>query len=59
MHTHLELALVTDRCEEALCSTGDILLAVAAHFKAFLELFQASTAAELLDVVPKTYTVLS
>ena len=31
-NTHLELALVTNRCEEALCSTGDILLAVAAHF---------------------------
>jgi hypothetical protein len=30
--THLELALVTNRCKEALCSTGDILLAVAAHF---------------------------
>ena len=30
--THLELALVTNRCEEALYPTGDVLLTVAAHF---------------------------
>jgi hypothetical protein len=31
-NTHLELTLVTNRCKEAFCSTGDILLAVAAYF---------------------------
>lgn len=31
-NTHLELALVTNRCEEALCSAGDVLLAVTAYF---------------------------
>jgi hypothetical protein len=30
--TYLELALVTDRCEKAFHSTGDVLLAVAAYF---------------------------